>query len=428
MAKWDFKIVGASFVKELVPIADDVQPRSQSFMQPSFHLEGGKIVIKESGQYVTAIYFSQIGEIDGVAPTDIDDAYAKLLTLVENFNGGGGTPPNLGEVLTQGNRAPLAVNANRVFTLEDRTKNLYSLFDLSTTVSLTLNNSVAYDLGDVLKIQHYVGVDGSEASTMNLVFDFVVVFYGNDLITSFSIPYGAVAYLEKILPSVWTLSYKLAQDIGGSVTPSTLISTDADNALTVGTDSKLFVAESTGTLPYQELIFTAVQTAPQTGITSGTLIEGGRYTITNADITADFTISGAPNNDVGTVFIANATPPDWGVLGELSFSGNPIVTILNNPLSDTYTSGYNDIGSYYLEGLLDFPVDTFPKLGADDYVDNVIRSQSDGSALLSKSYLWHKDNFNDKRILIKTMTGGGYDLEDDQLNGTQLFIVKIFNP
>ena len=141
------------------------------------------------------------------------------------IDGGGGTPPNLGEVLTQGNRAPLAVNANRVFTLEDRTKNLYSLFDLSTTVSLTLNDSVAYDLGDVLKIQHYVGVDGSEVSTMNLVFDYVTVFYGNDLITSFSIPYGAVAYLEKILPSVWTLSYKLAQDIGGSGTVTSVSGT-----------------------------------------------------------------------------------------------------------------------------------------------------------------------------------------------------------
>jgi len=104
MAKWDFKIVGASFVKELVPIADDVQPRSQSFMQPSFHLEGGKIVMKESGQYVTAIYFPQIGEIGGVAPTDIDDAYAKLLTLVENFNGGGVTPQTLAETLAEDNK------------------------------------------------------------------------------------------------------------------------------------------------------------------------------------------------------------------------------------------------------------------------------------------------------------------------------------
>ncbi len=57
-----------------------------------FDLEGDKIVMKESGQYKTAIGFTQIGEIDGVAPTDLQDAYDKLLVLVENFNGGGGRP------------------------------------------------------------------------------------------------------------------------------------------------------------------------------------------------------------------------------------------------------------------------------------------------------------------------------------------------
>lgn len=104
MAKWDFKIVGASFVKELVPVGDDVQPRSQSFMQPSFHLEGGKIVMKESGAYVTSIYFSLIGEIDGVAPTDLEDAYAKLLALVENFNGGGASSQTLAQTLAIDNK------------------------------------------------------------------------------------------------------------------------------------------------------------------------------------------------------------------------------------------------------------------------------------------------------------------------------------
>ena len=100
MAKWDFKIVGASFVKELVPVDGDVQFRSQSFMQPSFDLEGDKIVMKESGAYKSAILFPQIGEIDGVAPTDLEDAYAKLLTLVENFNGGGGTPVTTPKMFT----------------------------------------------------------------------------------------------------------------------------------------------------------------------------------------------------------------------------------------------------------------------------------------------------------------------------------------
>jgi len=120
MAKWDFKIVGASFVKELVPVADDVNPRSQSFMQPSFDLEGDKIVMKESGQYVTAIYFPQIGEIDGVAPTDIDDANAKLLTLVENFNGGGAASQNLAETLAIDNKTnDIPIVSNNVKAVVD---------------------------------------------------------------------------------------------------------------------------------------------------------------------------------------------------------------------------------------------------------------------------------------------------------------------
>lgn len=367
MAKWDFKIVGASFVKELVPVDGDVNPRSQSFMQPSFHLEGGKIVIKESGQYVTAIYFSQIGEIDGVAPTDIEDALAKLLALVENFNGGGGTPQNLAQTLVIDNKTnDILIVSNNGNAVVDVNDDYISLGYKSQSFAMTDDDVQLY----------------SEAP---VVFDSTVSTDFNTPVLNYN--------TEEVATKNWVTSQ------GG------------------------------GNLPYQELIFTAVQTGPQTGITSGTLIEGGRYTITNADITADFVISGAADNEIGTIFIANATPPDWGVSGELSFEGNPIVTILNNPLSDTYTSHYTDPGCYYLEGLLDFPVDTFPKLGADDYVDNVIRSQSDGTGLISKSYLWHKDNFNDKRILIKTLAGGSPSaiLEDDQLNGTQLFIVKIFN-
>jgi hypothetical protein len=127
MAKWDFKIVGASFVKELVPVLGDSNPRSESFMQPSFDLEGGKIVMKESGQYKTAIYFSQIGEIDGVAPTDIEDAYAKLLTLVENFNGGGGAPgttPNLTQVVTEGE-----LIYNQITAISPATSHTFQLTD-----------------------------------------------------------------------------------------------------------------------------------------------------------------------------------------------------------------------------------------------------------------------------------------------------------
>ncbi len=90
MAKWNFFVTGGSLIKELDTSGNDVEPRSQSFMQPSLDLEGGKIVFKESGQYKTAIYFSQIGTIASATPTDIQDAYDKLIALIPTSGGGGG--------------------------------------------------------------------------------------------------------------------------------------------------------------------------------------------------------------------------------------------------------------------------------------------------------------------------------------------------
>ena len=85
MAKWNFIVSGNQLIKELVVTDNDTDPRSESFMQPSFDLQGGKIVMKESGQYKTAIYFSQIGTIGGETPTDIEDAYDKLIALVSDL-------------------------------------------------------------------------------------------------------------------------------------------------------------------------------------------------------------------------------------------------------------------------------------------------------------------------------------------------------
>ena len=89
MAKWNFIVSGVSLVKRLDTSGNDVEPRSESFMQPSLDLQGGKIVFKESGQYKTAIYFSQIGTIAGQFPTDIEDAYDKLLAIIPTSGTGG---------------------------------------------------------------------------------------------------------------------------------------------------------------------------------------------------------------------------------------------------------------------------------------------------------------------------------------------------
>jgi hypothetical protein len=105
MGKYNFRIVGSSFIKEL-DVEIGQSPRLESFKQPSFELSVDKIIMNESGVYKTAMYFNQIGTIDSIVPVDIEDAYEKLLLLVVNFNLGGATPQiesySLTEVKTSG--------------------------------------------------------------------------------------------------------------------------------------------------------------------------------------------------------------------------------------------------------------------------------------------------------------------------------------
>ena len=82
MAKWNFFKTGSSLIKQLVVTDDDVDRRSESFTQPSLDLQGDKIVFKESGQYKTAIMFAQIGTIAGDTPTDLQDAYDKIIAII----------------------------------------------------------------------------------------------------------------------------------------------------------------------------------------------------------------------------------------------------------------------------------------------------------------------------------------------------------
>jgi hypothetical protein len=227
MAKWDFKIVGASFVKELAPVADDVQFRSQSFMQPSFDLEGDKIVMKESGQYKTAISFSQIGEIDGVAPTDLEDAYAKLLVLVENFNGGGGAPgttPNLTQVLTVGDKEFQQIDVDRDFELADRLK--YSL--IGGGMTMTLDDDLDLFPTNSL-IQFFVSDNSDINATATLNFGAgTACYYLIENITTLTLNVGDFCELKKAgAGSVWVLNVWNKSTGGGGV-PYTGATQDVD--------------------------------------------------------------------------------------------------------------------------------------------------------------------------------------------------------
>ena len=110
MAKYNFDVSGSQLIVSLVPVLDDVQPTSMSYLAPSFKIGVGKINAYEYGQPKQSFLFTEIGEIDGVEPTDLQDAFDKITALTANFNGGGAAPYKVyTALLTQsGTDAPIA--------------------------------------------------------------------------------------------------------------------------------------------------------------------------------------------------------------------------------------------------------------------------------------------------------------------------------
>jgi hypothetical protein len=84
-------------------------------------------------------------------------------------------------------------------------------------------------------------------------------------------------------------------------------------------------------------------------ISDGITTIGVSYTIANY-VEGDFTIIGAPNNLVGTSFIATGIFPDWGLSfgSQLVFnSGAPVATVLENTIGNIWFT-YVDTGTYYI--------------------------------------------------------------------------------
>ena len=110
MAKYSFDVSGNQLIVSLVPVLADVQPTSMSYLAPSFKIGVGKINAYEYGQPKQSFLFTEIGEIDGVAPTDLQDAFDKLTALTANFNGGGAAPYKVYTALLSqtGTDAPVA--------------------------------------------------------------------------------------------------------------------------------------------------------------------------------------------------------------------------------------------------------------------------------------------------------------------------------
>jgi hypothetical protein len=81
------------------------------------------------------------------------------------------------------------------------------------------------------------------------------------------------------------------------------------------------------------------------------LVPGVTYTIVLTDGTADWTNVGAPNNNLGTSFVATGTTPTtWGTFGENSIAynaGAPVVTVLENTIGNIWWT-YSGVGTYLI--------------------------------------------------------------------------------
>ena len=85
-------------------------------------------------------------------------------------------------------------------------------------------------------------------------------------------------------------------------------------------------------------------------INTGTLTLGVTYLINDSVVDMDFTNVGAPNNNLGTYFVATGTTPVWGTnplgLGLLIFdTGAPVVTVLENTIGNIWFT-YDLVGFY----------------------------------------------------------------------------------
>jgi len=146
--------------------------------------------------------------------------------------------------------------------------------------------------------------------------------------------------------------------------PSTIKSLGAvkitanDKSLTFGTNGSLtFPDYSVQTTAYKPTykVFTALLTQNGTynniGLFYGTTTIGVSYTIIEDGPLGtgyDFTVIGAPNNDIGTSFIATGTTPVWGTNGAVGLSynvGAPVAIVLENTIGNIWFT-YNTVGTY----------------------------------------------------------------------------------
>jgi hypothetical protein len=161
-------------------------------------------------------------------------------------------------------------------------------------------------------------------------------------------------------------------------------------------------------------------------LTSGDLTIGVTYTIIDDGFHEpgydyDFTNVGAPNNDIGTSFVATGTNPNsWGTFIYLDYdTATPVVTVLENTLGNVRFR-YANIGRYFIESTGLFTQGkTYITMGS-----NVV-----GGSEAITSFI--TDNPDSGKISLYTWLnlaskGGGADLNNGLLLKTALEI-RVYN-
>ena len=140
------------------------------------------------------------------------------------------------------------------------------------------------------------------------------------------------------------------------------------------------------------------------------------YGIQDNSSGADFTNVGAPNNEVGTYFVATGTTPNsWGSTGTLSYDeGAPVVTVLENTIGNIWFT-YNSIGNYsvnsnnlFIEDKTTIDIDTFGRNASNIentpfYIGNetIIIAESQFNIFTTRSPDYRNDVLQKNRIEIR---------------------------
>jgi hypothetical protein len=141
--------------------------------------------------------------------------------------------------------------------------------------------------------------------------------------------------------------------------------------------------------------------------------------IDNSPNLADFTNVGAPNNNIGTKFVATGTTPaSWGNIDEgwavLGYNlGAPTVTVLENTIGNIWFT-YGNVGEYYI-----YSNDLFTQ---DKMYLSIIPLVNFDSGANVPAFLFNRQDINE--LLLTTSNAG--DNQNYQLSSTPIEI-RVYN-